>query len=69
MKSRDVKRSLAAMLFILGGCSVSPRALPASHPASASAPSGRLAGAPATLRAGVVDYTDVPPLRDGDRHD
>jgi hypothetical protein len=37
--------------------------LPAKHPANVSAPAGRLAGAPATLRPGVVSYPDVPALR------
>lgn len=47
----------------LAGCAVSRTPLPASHAANASAPTGRLAGAPPALRPGVVEYKDVPPLR------
>jgi hypothetical protein len=32
----------------------------ATHPASSSAPIGRLAGPPASLRPGAVSYPDVP---------
>lgn len=49
--------------IFVAGCAVAPAALPGSHPASASAPPGRLAGAPAELRPGVVVYADVPALR------
>jgi hypothetical protein len=50
---------------VLAGCAVHAPALPPSHPASASAPTGRLAPAPPALRAGVADYKDVPVLREG----
>jgi hypothetical protein len=49
--------------ILLAGCSVAATPPAATHPASASAPTGRLAGAPPSLRAGVVVYPDVPPLR------
>ena len=48
----------AALLF-LAGCAVAAPALP---PAVTASP-GRLAGAPATLRPGVVVYPDVPVVR------
>jgi hypothetical protein len=51
------------VLAFVAGCAMAPASLPASHPASPSAPTGRLAGAPATLRAGAAVYADVPPLR------
>lgn len=51
------------LLVALAGCAVSPRPLPASHPAQASSPPGRLAGAPPALRPGVVEYEDVPKTR------
>jgi hypothetical protein len=54
-----------ALLAGSAGCAVHAPAVPATHPASASAPTGRLAGAPPALRAGVVDYTDVPAMREG----
>jgi hypothetical protein len=50
----DVIMRLVA--FVLAGCAVSSPALPHEHPANPTAPTGRLAGAPATLRPGVVDY-------------
>jgi hypothetical protein len=54
-----------AFAFLVGsaGCAVHAPAVPATHPASASAPTGRLAGPPPALRAGVVEYKDVPPTR------
>lgn len=63
----------AVMLVLLGACSVRPHPLAPDHPASSAAPSGRLAPAPPALRAGVVDYKDVPPVRneaprDGGHH-
>lgn len=54
---RDVILALA-----LAGCAVPARPVPATHPASATAPTGRLAGAPPALRHGVVEYKDVPPM-------
>jgi hypothetical protein len=53
------------VLLLAGGCAASAPALPATHPATASAPQGRLAGAPPSLRAGAVTYPEVPPLRTG----
>ena len=53
-------------LLVATGCAVDAPALDAQHPANPAAPNGRLAGAPATLRPGVVDYKDVPALRTGD---
>lgn len=58
-------RSLA-LLITLAGCAVRPPPRSAQDPTSASAQNGRLAGAPPSLRPGVVDYTNVPPLRSGD---
>jgi hypothetical protein len=49
--------------LVLAGCAVSSAPRPAAHPASASAPTGRLAGPPPSLRPGVVEYKDVPALR------
>jgi len=49
-------------LVLASGCASTAPAIPASHPASAQAPAGRLAGAPPSLRAGVIVYPDVPPL-------
>ena len=50
---------MRAALVLLVGCATSA-AIPPS--ASSSAPVGRLAGVPATLRVGVVHY-DLPPVR------
>jgi hypothetical protein len=49
-----------ALSMLLGGCAVGPSTLAPAHPASATAPPGRLAPAPASLRPGVVAYPDVP---------
>lgn len=49
-------------LLLAGGCAATAPALPTSHPANPQAPAGRLAGAPPSLRAGVVTYPEVPPL-------
>jgi len=54
------------VLVLLAGCAVRAPAQSAQHPASSSAEVGRLAGAPPALRPGVVDYKDVPVLRQGD---
>jgi hypothetical protein len=45
---------------VIAGCAVAPAALPAGHPANAAAPTGRLAGPPASLRPGVISYPDIP---------
>jgi hypothetical protein len=52
-----------ALPLALGACAVRAAAPPPEHPASPSAPAGRLAGAPASLRPGVVEYPDVPAVR------
>lgn len=52
-----------ALSLGLGACATHAAAPPAAHPANAAAPIGRLAGAPASLRAGVVQYSDVPAQR------
>jgi hypothetical protein len=54
------------VLILLVGCAVRPPPRNAQDPTSASAETGRLAGAPPALRPGVVDYKNVPPLRSGD---
>ena len=50
------------MLLVLSGCAVSRAPLSSTSPANPTAPTGRLAGAPATLRSGVVQY-DLAPVR------
>jgi hypothetical protein len=50
----------------LAGCAVQRAPAPANHPANPSAPTGRLAGPPPSLRTGAADYKDVPPLRKDD---
>jgi hypothetical protein len=55
-------RALAAIA--LAGCAATVPPLPADHPADPHAPIGRLAGAPASLRPGVVKYDDVPAHRE-----
>ena len=50
------------VLILLASCAVTPPSDPKS-PASPQAQTGRLAGAPATLRQGVAIYADVPALR------
>ena len=59
-----MRGALAVLVALVASCAVAPRTLPATHPATATAPAGRLAGAPAALRPGVVDYRDVPKLRE-----
>jgi hypothetical protein len=49
--------------LLLAGCAVPHAPLASTSPANPSAPTGRLAGAPATLRSGVVQY-DLPPVRE-----
>jgi hypothetical protein len=53
----------AVLGCLLGACAVHGPALAPTHPASATAPIGRLAGAPPSLRPGVVTYPDVPATR------
>lgn len=54
----------ALILLALASCASTPVIAP-SHPASAQAEVGRLAGVAPSLRAGVIAYPDVPPLRTG----
>jgi hypothetical protein len=49
--------------LVLAGCAVPRAPLAKASPANPAAPTGRLAGAPATLRSGVVQY-DLPPVRE-----
>ena len=62
-----------AALVLASGCAATAPAIPASHPASPQATPGRIAGAPPSLRAGVIAYPDVPPLETekpgGHQHD
>ncbi|MGE0399965.1 MAG: hypothetical protein AB7T06_24835 [Kofleriaceae bacterium] len=51
---------MRALIIVFAGCAASPSPLPANHPATTTAPPGRVAPAPASLRAGVVAYPDVP---------
>ena len=53
---------------LVGACAARPVAPAASHPANPAAPTGRLAGAPASLRPGVVVYPDVPATRTAPAH-
>jgi len=46
------------LALAIAGCAVTPPPPPAA--ARADAPTGRLAGAPASLRPGVVTYPDLP---------
>ncbi|MCX5747034.1 MAG: hypothetical protein NT062_31575 [Proteobacteria bacterium] len=50
-----------------GGCAIDPDR-PVGHPASPTAPIGRLAPAPPSLRPGVVAYPDVPLVRAAPEH-
>jgi hypothetical protein len=60
---------MRAIAFVVAmsasGCAVRAPVVAATHAASATAPTGRLAGAPPALRAGVVEYRDVPAMREG----
>ena len=56
-------------LIFAGGCAVAVPPVAADHPSSPKAPIGRLAGAPATLRPGVVDYQlPKPPPQQQQHH-
>jgi hypothetical protein len=59
----------SVLLALATACAVPKRPVPASHPASPQAPAGRLAGAPPALRPGVIDYKEVPTLREGEPAD
>ena len=61
---RDVMKIV--LLALVSACAVPKRTVPASHPAHRDAPAGRLAGAPPSLRPGVVEYKDVPAMRQGE---
>jgi hypothetical protein len=56
----DVK---LAVLLLVAGCAAEAPALAPQHPANPRAATGRLVGAPATLRTGVATYEDVPKVR------
>ncbi len=56
---------LLVLALLAAGCAVRASTPPASHPASPRAPVGRLAGPMPALRPGVVDYSNVPALREG----
>ena len=56
------------MLLALASCTAHAPELPPDHPASSRAPIGRVAGAPASLRPGVVAYPDVPAVRAAPEH-
>jgi hypothetical protein len=56
---------MRALVFVLlVGCAVRRPPVPPAHAANPSAPAGRLADAPPALRPGVVDYKDVPVMRE-----
>lgn len=57
-----VTLAVALALGSLASC-VSAPVIAKSHPASAEAPAGRLAGVAPSLRNGVVSYPDVPEVR------
>lgn len=59
-------RASAVLGLLVAGCAVRAPALTKNHPASPTAETGRLAGAPPALRPGVVDYKEVPALRRDD---
>jgi hypothetical protein len=63
-----IRRAALSLLLLLGS-SCAPAALPVArnHPASASAPTGRLAGPPAALRPGIageIQADPAPPAAD-----
>ncbi|MBS1119665.1 MAG: hypothetical protein H6Q90_1893 [Deltaproteobacteria bacterium] len=47
-------------IALVGACAVRGPTVGSTHPAAATAPIGRLAGAPPSLRPGAVVYPDVP---------
>jgi len=53
-----------ALILALGASCASAPAISPTHPASAQAPAGRIAGVAPSLRAGVISYPDVPPVPD-----
>ncbi|MEO8703752.1 MAG: hypothetical protein ABI867_27125 [Kofleriaceae bacterium] len=54
---------MRACVMVLASCATRAPRLEASHPATTTAPIGKLAGAPPALRPGAASYPDVPPLR------
>jgi len=48
---------------LLAACATTAQ-LSRDHPARSTAPTGRLAGAPASLRPGVANYPDLPARRE-----
>jgi len=56
------------VLVLLVGCAPRAHRVEATHPAHPSAPTGRLAGPPAALRAGVADAPAAPVTTDPHRH-
>jgi hypothetical protein len=54
------------LLALITACAVPKRQVATPHPASTEAPTGRLAGAPPSLRPGVIDYKDVPATHQGE---
>jgi hypothetical protein len=57
--------SRVVLVCLVTSCAARAPKITANHPANPDAPTGRLAGAPPALRPGVVQYTTVPPLREG----
>lgn len=57
------------LVGLLLGCAPASKRPPADHPASPTAPTGRLAGPPAALRAGVADTPAPAPAPAGHEHD
>jgi len=61
-------RCLVLAVLALAGCAPRAYRIEASHPASPTAPIGRLAGPPAALRAGVVEPAPAPPAAAPEHH-
>jgi hypothetical protein len=51
------------LLVLVASCAVQAPARVQTHPATPTAPIGRLAGSPPALREGAITYPDVPPVR------
>jgi hypothetical protein len=66
MRDRPAPRTL---LLLVAGCAVYEAPLPPMHPANPRAAIGRTAGAPASLRPGVVTYGDAQRPVDADDPD
>jgi hypothetical protein len=63
---RDVEVVKAILLAVLAGCAPAAMNVGPDHPASAEAPTGRLAGPPPALRAGIADISIPEPVKQGD---